>query len=208
MTLMKKSLQWIFAAFVMLALSACGKTAEASFEEGGSVESVEMQAEGDLSRCGNGSSSGTVIEQKVAHSMADMYAAAPEDVMEMYCSGQSFIQLAMAYQTAAQIGISVEEVLAGVDAGMAWEQIWNELHVPINECGSDDDREIAESIATTYERPYRVIMGQFCQGSGFDDILLAMETEAQSSVPVQVLLNWRQAGTSWDQVWSDLGIVE
>ena len=80
--------------------------------------------------------------------------------------------------------------------------------MPLTECGSEDDQNIASSIASTYEQPFELVMSQFCLGYGFDDILLGMETAVQSEAPAPVVLFWLGNGTSWDQIWADLGIVE
>jgi hypothetical protein len=76
-------------------------------------------------------------------------------------------------------------------------------------CVETNPHPIGQSIADTYDTTtYDQVMIWFCDGSTFDDILLALETNDLTGVPVEDLLALRAAGTDWDQIWQDLGLVE
>ncbi len=219
MFISKKTIAWGGFVLFSLALAACGATSETTIqaptaapteavveppEESSDIEAAPeaTATEAPLFACGG------QLEWQIAQGVADLAEVSQDEVMALYCDGQPFSQISLAYQTAASIGISGEEVLAGLDAGMDWQQLWSDVDMPLDECGTEDDQDIADSIASTYEQPYQLVMSQFCLGYEFEDILLAMETSAQSEAPAPVLLYWLGNGASWEQIWSDLGIVE
>ena len=67
---------------------------------------------------------------------------------------------------------------------------------------------ISQSTAERYDVSAAEVMNWYCAGAEFDDILLALETNAQSSVPVEDLLARRAAGASWDHIWREIGLVD
>ena len=68
---------------------------------------------------------------------------------------------------------------------------------------------VGQSTAETYDNTtYDEVMTWFCEGNSFEDILLALETNAQSGVATDDLLARRAQGIEWNQIWQDIGLIE
>jgi uncharacterized protein (DUF433 family) len=77
------------------------------------------------------------------------------------------------------------------------------------DCLGSERSQLAESIADDYEGvSYEQVVAWFCAGAEFEDILVALETEAQSGVPVEDLLVMLADGFSWDEIWQVIGLTE
>jgi hypothetical protein len=76
------------------------------------------------------------------------------------------------------------------------------------DCSYEEDHPIAKSIAETFEVPYQDVLNLYCDGYEFEEILLALETQAQSEMSAENILQMRDDGLSWDQIWQDLGLVK
>lgn len=74
-------------------------------------------------------------------------------------------------------------------------------------CVEVNPHPIGESIANKYEVDYEQVMAWFCEGEAFDDILLALETERLTDVPVEEIFK-RANEVGWDQLWDELGLTE
>lgn len=75
-------------------------------------------------------------------------------------------------------------------------------------CYGPERHKIGWSIADTFEVPYEQVMTWFCQGSEFEDILLALQTGRSVAISIQELLEKRASGQQWDDIWDELGLVE
>lgn len=77
-------------------------------------------------------------------------------------------------------------------------------------CYPDGEHPIAASIAEQYVEisSYDEVMGWFCNGALFDDILNALVTEELSGVEAEELLQMLATGYTWNQIWLELGIIE
>lgn len=76
-------------------------------------------------------------------------------------------------------------------------------------CGSPEVNDLAESMAQDYDFTSRAeIMDWFCSGAEFEDILLALETEAQAGLPAEDALSMLVGGMSWEEIWQDYGLTE
>lgn len=76
-------------------------------------------------------------------------------------------------------------------------------------CGSPEVNDLAESMAQDYDFTSREeIMDWFCSGAEFEDILLALETEAQAGLPAEDALSMLVGGMSWEEIWQDYGLTE
>jgi hypothetical protein len=76
------------------------------------------------------------------------------------------------------------------------------------DCAGDDVRQMAVSIADDY--PFSSggeVMGWFCEGAEFEDILLALETEDLTGVPAEEMLEMLAEGLSWDEIWLVVGLT-
>ena len=75
-------------------------------------------------------------------------------------------------------------------------------------CNGAEMHPVGESVAETFEVPYEDVMRLYCDGYEFEDILLALETQAQSEVAAESILQMRDEGRTWNEIWKDLGLVE
>jgi hypothetical protein len=77
-------------------------------------------------------------------------------------------------------------------------------------CYPEGDHPIAVSMAAQYSAitDYAEIMGWFCAGAEFEDILNALVTEELVGADPEALLVRIASGASWDQLWLELGITE
>lgn len=83
-----------------------------------------------------------------------------------------------------------------------------ETKAAIESCPELSPHPVAVDIAKTFETDYEQVIGWFCNGHPFEEILLALQTQKISEVEVEVVLAERMGGKSWDQIWSDLGILK
>jgi len=74
-------------------------------------------------------------------------------------------------------------------------------------CTDLDPHPIGAEIAGTYDVAYKDVMGWFCSGHTFEDILLALQTKKLADVELEWLLEERLQGKSWDQIWDEAGIM-
>jgi len=74
-------------------------------------------------------------------------------------------------------------------------------------CTDLDPHPIDAEIAGTYDVAYEDVMGWFCGGHTFEDILLALQTQKLADVELEWLLDERWQGKSWDQIWDEAGIT-
>jgi len=74
-------------------------------------------------------------------------------------------------------------------------------------CTDLDPHPIGAEIAGTYDVAYEDVMGWFCGGHTFEDILLALQTQTLADVELERLLDERWQGKSWDQIWDEVGIT-
>ena len=74
-------------------------------------------------------------------------------------------------------------------------------------CTDLDPHPIGAEIAGTYDVAYKDVMGWFCSGHTFEDILLALQTKKLADVELEWLLDKRLQGKSWDQIWDEAGIT-
>ena len=85
----------------------------------------------------------------------------------------------------------------------------DEPHVDRTHCGSAGQiHPVGESIARNYDLPYRDVISIYCAGYSFEEILLALESEAQSGMAALDILEMRADGLSWDEIWRELGLID
>lgn len=77
------------------------------------------------------------------------------------------------------------------------------------DCLGEDISPIGQSIAEDYESAnYEQVMTWFCNGAEFEDILVALETEAQTDSSADDLLNLLAEGFTWEEIWQSVGLTE
>jgi hypothetical protein len=78
-------------------------------------------------------------------------------------------------------------------------------------CSGDkeNDHPFAASIADTYGVSVSEVMGYFCQGFGFGQIMLALQTGQMEGVTDSVsdMLASRKSGMGWGQIWKGMGLI-
>jgi hypothetical protein len=76
------------------------------------------------------------------------------------------------------------------------------------ECLSPEAQTMGSSIAANFETTYEQVMGWYCAGHDFEDILLALETADSVDVPPADLLSKLEQGQSWDEIWKEIGLLK
>ena len=81
---------------------------------------------------------------------------------------------------------------------------------PAEQCKTGTEHPIAVSIAEQYAHltDYDEVVGWFCEGAIFEDILNALTTEELSDVDAGDVLLMVAEGMTWDEIWLELGITE
>ena len=75
-------------------------------------------------------------------------------------------------------------------------------------CLGDEINPIGQSIAEDYESAsYEQVMTWFCNGAEFEDILVALETEAQTDTSADEMLQMLADGFTWDEIWQLVGLT-
>lgn len=60
-------------------------------------------------------------------------------------------------------------------------------------------------LSHTFGKDIEEIMGYFCEGFGFGQISLALQTEKITGVDYGTLLGYRAEGKGWGEIWKELG---
>jgi hypothetical protein len=76
------------------------------------------------------------------------------------------------------------------------------------ECLSPESQTMGSSIAANFETTYEQVMGWYCAGHGFEDILLALQTADGLEVMPQALLDRLEQGQTWEEIWKELGLLK
>ena len=81
---------------------------------------------------------------------------------------------------------------------------------PAEQCTTGEEHPIASNMADTYSEitTYEEIMGWFCDGALFEDILNALTSEELSGVDAEVPLQMLVEGKTWNEIWLELGITQ
>ncbi len=78
---------------------------------------------------------------------------------------------------------------------------------PLSNC-TNQTHPVGVKLAATYAVPYKTVMGWFCQGFGFGEIVLALQASQNSELtPEEILLLKVELG-GWGEVWRHLAMLE
>ena len=84
-----------------------------------------------------------------------------------------------------------------------------ETELVANDCLNGEVSPIAESIAADFsDTSYEQVVLWFCNGAEYEDILVALETEALTDTSVEEMLQMLADGFSWDEIWLLVGLTE
>jgi len=76
------------------------------------------------------------------------------------------------------------------------------------DCLGGETSPIGQSIADDYESTsYEQVMTWFCNGAEFEDILVALETEAQTDTSADEMLKMLADGFTWEEIWQLVGLT-
>ena len=76
------------------------------------------------------------------------------------------------------------------------------------DCLGGEISPIGQSIADDYESTsYEQVMTWFCDGAEFEDILVALETEAQTDASADEMLKMLADGFTWEEIWQFVGLT-
>ena len=96
----------------------------------------------------------------------------------------------------------VEEPSAAVEEGEAPEL------VP-TDCLNGEVSPIGQSIADDYETvSYGQVVTWFCNGAEYEDILVALETEALTDTTAEETLKMLADGFTWEEIWQLVGLTD
>lgn len=78
------------------------------------------------------------------------------------------------------------------------------------DCYGEEAHPIGQSIADQFPdlTEYEEVMVWFCNGFEFEDILTALQTAEETSIPAGELLDAFANGQTWEEIWVELGLVE
>ena len=77
------------------------------------------------------------------------------------------------------------------------------------ECPGEEINPIGQSIAKDYDfTSYDQVMAWFCEGAEFEDILVALETQALTEEPADEMLQMLADGLTWNDIWILVGLEE
>ena len=77
------------------------------------------------------------------------------------------------------------------------------------DCLGGETSPIAESIAEEYAfASYTEVVTWFCNGAEYEDILVALETESQTGIPAEEMLQMLADGFSWEEIWGSTGLTD
>ena len=83
-----------------------------------------------------------------------------------------------------------------------------ETAAPVD-CVNEDATNISAWIAQDYAfTTSEQVLVWFCGGYEFEDILTALETQDQTGVPAEDLLDMLAQGLDWNEIWSSIGLTE
>lgn len=71
----------------------------------------------------------------------------------------------------------------------------------------DKPHPVAAGISQTYHMPIDDVMNYFCDGHGFGQIMLALQTKAITGIDVSETLGNRDAGMGWGEIWKNMGLI-
>jgi len=74
-------------------------------------------------------------------------------------------------------------------------------------CPGEEINPLGHSIAGDYDfTNYAQVMTWFCDGAEFEDIMVALETQATTDTPAGDMLRMLADGMSWDEIWQQIGL--
>lgn len=95
------------------------------------------------------------------------------------------------------------------DSNMPVVETASPVEITVPNCVGDQINPIGQSIANEYESAdYEQVMTWFCNGAEFEDILVALETEALTDTTADEMLKMLADGFTWDDIWHLVGLTE
>ena len=71
----------------------------------------------------------------------------------------------------------------------------------------ENDHPFAAAIAETYGTSVSDVMGYFCNGFGFGEIMLAHQTHQVNGEEINSMLDLRESNHGWGQIWQEMGMI-
>jgi hypothetical protein len=72
---------------------------------------------------------------------------------------------------------------------------------------NEQQHPFGEGLAQRYEVDYETLQAWFCNGFGWGQIMLALETEKITDLDLETLLDRRADGEGWGEIWQDLSLI-
>jgi len=127
-------------------------------------------------------------------------------VLTTACVGQSTPAVAPeVLSTPTQILVTPTEVQSEITPV---EEPTAQVETAEPDCLGGEISPIGQSIADDYESAsYEQVMIWFCDGAEFEDILVALETEAQTDTSADEMLKMLADGFTWEEIWQLVGLT-
>ena len=71
----------------------------------------------------------------------------------------------------------------------------------------ENDHPFAAAIAETYGTSVSGVMNYFCNGYGFGEIMLALQTHQVNGEEIVSMLDDRKSGHGWGQIWQEMDMI-
>jgi len=71
----------------------------------------------------------------------------------------------------------------------------------------ENDHPFAAAISEIYGVSVSDVMGYFCNGFGFGEIMLALQTHQMNDEKISFMFGLRESKHGWGQIWQDMGII-
>lgn len=76
------------------------------------------------------------------------------------------------------------------------------------DCADADATTLGAAIAEDYAfTSTEQVMGWFCNGAEFEDIMVALETSRQTGASAEEMLSMVAAGLTWEEIWQVVGLT-
>ncbi len=157
--------------------------------------------------------------------IAEQYGLTYDEVMGWVCNGSTYGDIIIALEASKNTELSTGDLLLLRDQLGNWDTVWTSLHrLDPNQHGSETasldgqtrgqycqasapQQPVAENLAQTYGVSYENVINLFCQGYGFGEIMLALQTSQTANLPPDNLLTLKNESGGWGQVWQDLNLI-
>lgn len=100
--------------------------------------------------------------------------------------------------------LALAMVLFGVRLATAQEEDERDGYFCVQ---SEDQHPFGERLSERYEMDYETLQAWFCEGFGWGQVMLALQTSKITGEDPQDLLEARRSGAGWGEIWQELKLI-